>query len=115
MLDTVIQFIQSLLGPIGTLGRTILGVVAVTCIIFTGVSSINGFRSADMKKGGLYLAVTIIILIVSIIIYGAVRSIGKGTGNDINNSISMLPLLATIPVYAMHYKNKVAMKMNKAE
>lgn len=99
MLDTIIDFVNSLLGPIGSLGRTILAVVAIASIIFTGISSMNGFRSGDSKKGGLYLALTIIILVVSIIIYGAVKSIGKGTGEDINNSINMLPLIATIPAY----------------
>lgn len=101
MLDTIIQAIQSIMGPIGTLGRTILGVFAMACAIATGIGSIRGFTSGDMKKGGTFLGITIIIVVVAVIIYGAVRSIGKGTGQDINSNISMLPMLALVPTYVM--------------
>lgn len=106
MLDTIIQAIQSVMGPIGTLGRTLLGAFAIICMITTGIASMKAFAGSDIKKGGLFLGLTLIILVVSVIIYGAVKSIGKGTGKDINNTISMLPIIATIPTYVMYRINQ---------
>ena len=115
MLDTIIQAIQSVMGPIGSLGRKLLSAFALICIISTGIASIKAFTSSDMKKGGLFLGISIIILIVSVIIYGAVKAIGKGTGQDINNTISMLPALAMLPTYIMYRMNKAQLQVASEE
>ena len=41
MLDTIIQAIQSVMGPIGSLGRKLLSAFALICIISTGIASIK--------------------------------------------------------------------------
>lgn len=115
MLDTIIQAIQSVMGPIGTLGRRLLSAFAIICMIGTGIASMKAFAGSDMKKGGTFLGITLIILIISVIIYGAVKAVGKGTGNDINNTISMLPMIAMLPTYVMYRMNKAQLETASEE
>lgn len=115
MLDTIIQAIQTVMGPFGTLGRRLLSAFAIICMIVTGFASMKAFTGSDVKKGFLFLGLTVLILIVSVVIYGAVKVVGKGTGNDINNSISMLPALAMIPTYIMYRMNKAQLDVAPSE
>lgn len=106
MFDTFNQFVQDMTSGMSTTGKIILGLMAVVFIIITGSRSISAFGRGDLGKGFIFLGFTIAIIVVSIIIYGAVRGVSKGMGKDMNSKYKLMPLLTIMPLmyHTMRYK-----------
>ena len=111
MFDTIIDVVRNFLGDITTAGKVILAAVALLSLIITGSTAIKALNSADFKKFGIFLVASILVIVVSVIVFVALRTIGKGTGSDINKAISSISMLTLVPaMYTAHRHKRKSLK-----
>lgn len=106
MFDTINEVIRDFTSGMSSTGKILLGAGAIIFIVVTGFIAMKAFSKGDVGKGFLFVGLSLAVLIVSLVVFGAIKGIGKGTGKDMNNKYSLMPIIPFISLAFARFQMK---------
>ncbi|MDT0669802.1 hypothetical protein RM616_09460 [Mammaliicoccus sciuri] len=89
-MDTITNLVQDWSPGVKVLVTAFIGLVAIFFVGKTGFSTIKAFSNKQIGEGMIFLAITVGIIVISIILFTGIWGLATNVGKDFESELGMV-------------------------